>query len=188
MARRGSGRSSSEMDPPRRVRSLDTVRHPTPIQKRHIMPTTALRSRCLPKRRDREAYREGRSEAHRKLKMGLKGFLRAEARRLEARHRPPSHQQPLPKEDHEKGDHTKPFIVRPDDHRVSFDLNDGFYALAIHPKNREAFTIILNGQLLQLCALLVGCSLSPYIFQKLTDVFVNKLRDPESTAATRKSR
>jgi hypothetical protein len=27
----------------------------------------------------------------------------------------------------------------------------------------------------------MGWSLSPYVFQKLTDVFVNKLRDPEAT-------
>ncbi len=39
-------------------------------------------------------------------------------------------------------------IAKPGDHRVSFDLKDGFYALAIHPKDREAFTINLNGQLL----------------------------------------
>ncbi len=40
------------------------------------------------------------------------------------------------------------FIARPGDHWVSLDLKDGFYALAIHPKDREAFTINLNVQLL----------------------------------------
>ncbi len=67
---------------------------------------------------------------------------------------------------------------------MSFDLKDGFYALAIHPNDREVFTVNLNGQLLQLCALPMGWSLSPYVFQKLTDVFVNKLRDPDSTTST----
>ncbi len=72
------------------------------------------------------------------------------------------------------------FIAKPGDHWVSFDLKDGFYALAIHSKDREAFTINLNVQLLQVCALSMGWSLSPFVFQKLTVVFVNKLRDLES--------
>ena len=70
---------------------------------------------------------------------------------------------------------------------MSLDLKDGFYALAIHPKDMEAFTVNLNKQLLQLCALPMGWSLSPYVCQKLTDVFVNKLRDPEPTAASGKT-
>jgi hypothetical protein len=48
------------------------------------------------------------------------------------------------------------FIEKLEDHWVSFDLKDGFYALSIHPKDREAFTININGQLLQLCALPMG--------------------------------
>ena len=80
------------------------------------------------------------------------------------------------------------YIAKPGDHLVSFDLKDGFYALAIHPKNREAFTMNINGQLLQLCALPMGWSLSPFVFQKLTGVFVNKLRDPETTTTAGKSK
>ncbi len=34
----------------------------------------------------------------------------------------------------------------------------------------------------------MGWSLSPYVFQKLTGVFVNKLRNPDSTASTGKTR
>jgi hypothetical protein len=34
----------------------------------------------------------------------------------------------------------------------------------------------------------MGWSLRPFVFQKLTDVFVNKARDPESTTATSKSK
>ncbi len=73
-------------------------------------------------------------------------------------------------------------IAKPNDHFVSFELKDGFYTLSIHPRDREAFTVNLDGKLLQLCALPMGWSLSPYTFQKFTHVFVNKLRDPEATA------
>ena len=59
-------------------------------------------------------------------------------------------------------------IVKPGDHWVNFDLKDGFYSLAIAPKDKEAFTVNLDGQLLQFCALSMGWSLSPYVFQRLT--------------------
>jgi hypothetical protein len=72
-------------------------------------------------------------------------------------------------------------IAKPGDHWVSFDLKDGFYSLAIDPKDREAFTVNLDGQLLQFCALPMGWSLSPFVFQKLTEVFTDHLRDPESS-------
>ncbi len=55
------------------------------------------------------------------------------------------------------------FIARQGDHWVSFDLKDGFYAHAIHTKDKEVFTINLNEQLLQLCALPMGWSLSSYV-------------------------
>jgi hypothetical protein len=70
-------------------------------------------------------------------------------------------------------------IAKPNDYWVSFDLKDGLNALAIAPQDREAFTININGQLLQLCALPMGWSQSPYTFQQLTEVFTNYLRDPE---------
>jgi hypothetical protein len=75
-------------------------------------------------------------------------------------------------------------IAKPGDHRVSFDLKDGFYSLAIDPKDGEAFTVNLDGQLLQLCALPMGWSLSPYVFQKLTEVFIYHLRDPELSTSS----
>ena len=37
------------------------------------------------------------------------------------------------------------YIAKPKDHFVSFDLKDGFYALSIHPKDREALTVNLDG-------------------------------------------
>ncbi len=79
------------------------------------------------------------------------------------------------------------FIARPGDFWVSFDLTDGFYALFVHPKDREVFCVNLNGRLLQICALPMGWSLSPYVFHKLTDIFVNKLRDPEATSKIEKT-
>ncbi len=80
------------------------------------------------------------------------------------------------------------FIARTGDHWVSFDLKDGLYTLVVHPKDREAFCVNLNGQLLHICALPMGWSLSPYVFHKLTDVFVNKLRDPEATSKIGKTK
>ncbi len=53
------------------------------------------------------------------------------------------------------------YIAKANDHFVSFDLKDGFYALSIHTRDCEAFTINLDGTLLQLCALPMGWSLFP---------------------------
>ncbi len=36
------------------------------------------------------------------------------------------------------------YIAKPNDNFVSFDTKDGFYALSIHPKDREAFKINLD--------------------------------------------
>jgi hypothetical protein len=71
-------------------------------------------------------------------------------------------------------------IAKPGDHWVSFDFKDGFYSMAIAPQDREAFTINMDGKLLQFCALPMGWSLSPFVFKKLTEVFTNHLRDPKS--------
>ncbi len=72
-------------------------------------------------------------------------------------------------------------IAKPGDHWVSFGLKDVFYSLAIDPKDREAFTIKLDWRLMQFCALPMGWSLSPFVFQKLTQAFADHLRDPEAT-------
>ncbi len=45
-------------------------------------------------------------------------------------------------------------ITRHGDHWISFDQKDGFYSLAIAPQDKEAFTVNLDGQLLQLCMVL----------------------------------
>ena len=72
-------------------------------------------------------------------------------------------------------------ITKPGDHWVSFDLKDGFYSLAIAPQDKEAFTINMDGKMLQFFSLPIGRSLSPFVFQKLTEVLTNRLRDPESS-------
>ena len=70
-------------------------------------------------------------------------------------------------------------IAKPNDYWVSFDLKDDLYALAIAPQDLKAFTINIDRQLLQMCALPMGWSLSPYTFQKLTEALTNYLRYPE---------
>jgi len=75
-------------------------------------------------------------------------------------------------------------IAKSGGHKVSFDLKDGVYSMAIDPKDREAFTVNLDGHLLQFCALPMGLSLSPYVFQKLTQAFTDHLRDPESSTSS----
>ena len=72
-------------------------------------------------------------------------------------------------------------IAKPGDWFISFDLRDGFYSLSIAPEDRECLAVNICGQILWLCALPQGFSLSPWAFQKLTDVFINYLRDPDST-------
>ena len=74
------------------------------------------------------------------------------------------------------------YIAKSNDHFVSFDLRDGFYSLSIHPKDREAVIVNLDGHSLWLCDLPIRWSMCPYTFQKFTDVFVNKLRNFEATA------
>jgi hypothetical protein len=75
-------------------------------------------------------------------------------------------------------------IAKPSNHWVSFDLKNGFYSLAIAPQDREAFTVNLDGKLMQFCALPMGRSLSPLVFQKPTEVFTDHLKDPESATSS----
>ena len=62
--------------------------------------------------------------------MGLENFSRAEARGIEAHHRPPRHYQAMPKALMKMETLRRlRYIAKPNDHLVSFDLKDGFYAL-----------------------------------------------------------
>eukprot|EP00123_Amoebidium_parasiticum_P019219 comp24349_c0_seq5/m.46544 comp24349_c0_seq5/g.46544 ORF comp24349_c0_seq5/g.46544 comp24349_c0_seq5/m.46544 type:complete len:191 (-) comp24349_c0_seq5:610-1182(-) len=53
-------------------------------------------------------------------------------------------------------------IAQPGDHGFSFDLEDGYFALAIAPRWRIYFQIRVGGQLYQYTVLPFGYSLSPY--------------------------
>ena len=75
-------------------------------------------------------------------------------------------------------------IAKSGDHWVNFDLKDGFYSVAIAPQDSKAFTVNLDGKRLQLCALPMGWSLSTLVFQKLTEVFNDHLRDPDSSTSS----
>ena len=37
------------------------------------------------------------------------------------------------------------YSAKPNDHFIFFDLQGGLYALSIYPKDREAFTVNLDG-------------------------------------------
>jgi hypothetical protein len=66
-----------------------------------------------------------------------------------------------------------PLITRPGGHLVSFDVKDGFYSLAIVPQTTDAFTVNLDGQVLRICALPMGWSLNPSVFQKFAEDFLD---------------
>jgi hypothetical protein len=74
-------------------------------------------------------------------------------------------------------------IAKAGDYWVIFYLKDGFYSSAFNPQDREAFTVKLDGKLLQFCALPMGWSLSSFVFQMVTEVFTDHLRDPESSTS-----
>eukprot|EP00873_Tetraselmis_striata_P034942 jgi/Tetstr1/455206/TSEL_042055.t1 len=70
------------------------------------------------------------------------------------------------------------------DYMVSFDLQDGFYALGIAPSDRDYFTVVnIRATLYRLCGLPMGWSLSPYNFTTFTMTFVKHLRSPTTPAA-----
>ena len=70
-------------------------------------------------------------------------------------------------------------LARPGDWMVSLDLQDGFYAVGIHPDDQRYLTVALDGfGLLSFAALPMGLSASPYVFCKTMRVFVRALRSP----------
>jgi hypothetical protein len=56
-------------------------------------------------------------------------------------------------------------LTRRGDYIFSFDLHDGFYALAIAPEFRDYFTVKLRNHLYRLAGLPMGWSLSPIHFR-----------------------
>ncbi len=116
------------------------------VQRRHFMPETTKGPRRLPVRRDQPPQGEGRLATRQIVKMGIAGVPRAklggwrlviDLKTINAHCQKRSMKM-------ETLRHLR-LIAKPEDQWVSFDLKDGFIALAIHPKDREIFTVTLNG-------------------------------------------
>lgn len=75
-------------------------------------------------------------------------------------------------------------LAREGDWMVSLDLQDGFYAVGIHPEDRQYLTFEVEGYgVLQFAALPMGLSCSPYVFCKVMRTFVRALRSPLAPSA-----
>eukprot|EP00873_Tetraselmis_striata_P021080 jgi/Tetstr1/441344/TSEL_029595.t1 len=70
-------------------------------------------------------------------------------------------------------------LTKKRDYVLSFDLQDGFYALGIAEADRYYFNVDVRGQLYMLACPPMGWSLSPYYFVTLTQVCITHLRKPE---------
>ena len=71
-------------------------------------------------------------------------------------------------------------LARPNDFMFSFDLEDGYYALALHEDDRNYFTVEVDGELFRFVGLPMGWNLSPYIFCKRVRTLVQELRSPDA--------
>jgi len=70
-------------------------------------------------------------------------------------------------------------LARPGDWMFSLDIEDGFYAIPVHPADRQFLTVELEGVgLVQFAALPMGLSSSPLVFTKLMRCFVAACRSP----------
>ena len=70
-------------------------------------------------------------------------------------------------------------MVRAEDWMFSFDLQDGYHAVGIHPRDRKYFTFVVAGVgTFQYCALNFGWNASPYVFVKVMRTLVRVLRSP----------
>eukprot|EP00873_Tetraselmis_striata_P042119 jgi/Tetstr1/462383/TSEL_007389.t1 len=78
-------------------------------------------------------------------------------------------------------------LTKKGDYTLSFDLQDGFYALGIAEADRDYFTVDVRGQLYMLAGLPMGWSLSPYYFVTRTQVFITHLRKPEPEQRTERT-
>ncbi|KAK3242625.1 hypothetical protein CYMTET_47689 [Cymbomonas tetramitiformis] len=71
-------------------------------------------------------------------------------------------------------------LAKPGDWCFSFDLQDGFHALGIHPDFQKFMQFDLQGDLLQCSAMPFGWSDSPRVFCKFVRVMVEALRSPQA--------
>ena len=80
------------------------------------------------------------------------------------------------------------YLGRPGDYCFSIDLQDGFYAMGLVPKDRAYMTFEIpqpladscgfKNTLVQLCGLPMGWTLSPYYFVKMMEPVFRYLRSP----------
>ena len=71
-------------------------------------------------------------------------------------------------------------LAKRGDWMMSFDLEDGYYAVALDKEDRKYFTVEVDGECFQFVGLPMGWSLSPYIFCKTMRTMVQELRAPEA--------
>ena len=72
-------------------------------------------------------------------------------------------------------------IARPGDWMLSFDLEDGYHAVGIHPESQSYMTFSIQGQLYSCCSLPFGWSGSPAVFCTVMKVSTRALRSPDLT-------
>ncbi|KAK3278548.1 hypothetical protein CYMTET_13527 [Cymbomonas tetramitiformis] len=71
-------------------------------------------------------------------------------------------------------------LTKPGDWCFSFDLQDGFHALGIHPDFQRFMRFDLQGDLLQCSAVPFGWNDAPRVFCKFVRVMVEALRSPQA--------
>ena len=76
-------------------------------------------------------------------------------------------------------------LARPEDWMISFDLEDGYHAIGIHPKHQKYMTFSLNGQLYSCASLPFGWSGSPAVFCRVMKVLTQTLRSPDLVPTAR---
>ncbi|KAK3276039.1 hypothetical protein CYMTET_15868 [Cymbomonas tetramitiformis] len=79
-------------------------------------------------------------------------------------------------------------LAKPGDWCFSFDLQDGFHALGIHPDFQRFMQFDLQGDLLQCSAVPFGWNDAPRVFCKFVRVMVEALRSPQATEDRREIR
>ncbi|KAK3288433.1 hypothetical protein CYMTET_4090 [Cymbomonas tetramitiformis] len=79
-------------------------------------------------------------------------------------------------------------LAKPGDRCFSFDLQDDFHALGIHPDFQRFMQFDLQGDLLQCSAMPFGWSDAPRVFCKFVRVMVEALRSPQAAEDRREIR
>ena len=70
-------------------------------------------------------------------------------------------------------------LAQPDDWLVSFDLQDGFYAVGVHPADRRYLQFQIGDRLFQFAALPMGWNASPGLFCQVMNAWTKFLRSPQ---------